>query len=75
MPIYYYIIIQGHLDQQRSEWLTGMTITNMDDGLAILSGPVVDQTALYGMLMKLRDLGLKLIAVQPIPSHGLTQNQ
>jgi hypothetical protein len=57
MPIYYHIPIQGHLDQRRSEWLTGMTITNIDDGLAILAGPLADQTALYGVLMKLRDLG------------------
>ena len=71
MPVYYHIIIQGHLDQRRSAWFAGLTITNMADGLAILAGPLVDQAALYGVLMQLRDLGVELLAVQPIAAHRL----
>src|SRR3712207_6783053 len=64
MPNYYQITVQGHLDARWSTWFDGLTITNVADGTAVLAGPVRDQAALHGVLMKVRDLGLPLIAVQ-----------
>jgi hypothetical protein len=61
----YQIIIQGHLDDRWSSWFDGLTITNRADGQAILVGVIEDQAALFRVLLKLRDLGLPLIAVQP----------
>jgi len=57
----YQIVVKGHLDQEWSEWFDGLTITTMDTGETILTGPVVDQTALHGVLIKIRDLGLPLL--------------
>lgn len=65
-PCYYQITIRAHLDSRWSSWFEGMTITNQPDGEAILIGPIVDQAALHGMLAKIRDFGLPLVAVQPI---------
>ncbi|HZG67078.1 MAG TPA: hypothetical protein VEZ12_10065 [Herpetosiphonaceae bacterium] len=59
------ITIRGHLEQHWSVWFEGLTITNDDNGEAILAGPVADQAALHGLLAKIRDLGLPLIAVVP----------
>ena len=57
------IRIAGHLDQEWSEWLNGFTITHSDQNETILTGTVPDQAALYGLIAKLRDLGVKLISV------------
>ena len=65
MATSYQIIIQGHLDGRWSAWFDGLTITNVADGRAILAGTIEDQAALFRALLKLRDLGLPLIAVQP----------
>ncbi len=59
----YHIRVKGHLDQRWSDWFDGLTITNAPNGEAILSGTIVDQAALHGVLMKVRDLGLPLLAV------------
>jgi len=59
----YRIIIKGHLDSEWSDWFDGLTITLVDNGETILSGPVVDQTALHGVLIKIRDLGLPLLSL------------
>jgi len=64
-PDEYRIHIQGHLDPQWSDWFERMTLTHNADGTTTLTGPVVDQAALYGLLDKLRDLGVQLISVQP----------
>ncbi len=66
MPRYYHITIQGHLDARWSTWFDGLTITNRDNGEAVLAGPIMDQAALHGVLVKIRDLGLPLVAVQPV---------
>jgi hypothetical protein len=63
MPTYYEITIQGHLDQHWSEWFDGLTITHEPNGTTTLAGPIVDQAALHGVLIKVRDLGLPLIGV------------
>jgi hypothetical protein len=64
MTNYYHITIQGHLDAGWTRWFDGLSITNDANGTAILAGQICDQAALYGVLIKIRDLGLPLIAVQ-----------
>lgn len=63
-PVVYQIKIKGHLGRQWAEWFVGLTITHDNNGDTLLSGPVVDQAALYGLLRKVRDLGLPLLAVR-----------
>ena len=65
MPMEYVITVQGHLDHHWSAWFEGLTITNRANGEALLAGSVQDQAALHGLLVKIRDLGLPLIAVVP----------
>jgi hypothetical protein len=59
----YTIRIKGHLGAQWAEWFDGLTITLHADGDTLLTGPIVDQAALHGLLRKVRDLGLPLISV------------
>lgn len=59
----YHIKIQGHLDRRWSDWLEGLALTHEPDGTTTLSGPIADQPALHGLLIKIRDLGLELISV------------
>ena len=58
----YQIRIKGHLGPKWADWFGGMTITLEDNGETLLTGPVVDQAALYGLLRKVRDLGLPLVS-------------
>jgi hypothetical protein len=62
----YRITIKGHIDGDWSDWFDGLTITLVDNGETILSGPIVDQTALHGVLIKIRDLGLPLLELSRI---------
>jgi hypothetical protein len=62
-PGLYEIRLKGHLDDRWADWFDGLTITREDDGNTRLTGAVVDQAALHGLLSKVRDLGLPLIAV------------
>ena len=62
-PGLYEIRIKGHLDNRRAAWFEGLTVTREENGNTLLTGPVVDQAALYGLLRKVRDLGLPLISV------------
>ncbi|HEX2576828.1 MAG TPA: hypothetical protein VHK88_10810 [Aquihabitans sp.] len=59
----YEIRVSGRLSSRWGTWFDGLTLTNEDDGTTVLSGPVVDQAALHGLLQKLRDLGLTLLAL------------
>ncbi len=59
----YQIVVKGHLDSEWSDWFDGLTITLGDNGETVLSGPLADQTALHGVLMKIRDLGLTLLSL------------
>ena len=59
----YQIRVKGHLDPQWADWFDGLTLTHRADGTTLLSGPVADQAALHGILIKIRDLGLPLLAV------------
>ena len=65
-PQHYRITIKGHLHPRWSEWFENLTITHLPDGTTTLSGLVVDQATLYGLIIKLRDMGLPLIAVQSL---------
>lgn len=62
-PAIYQIRIEGHLGHQWTDWFEGLTITLEEDGDSLLTGPVVDQAALYRLLKKVRDLGMPLISV------------
>jgi hypothetical protein len=63
MATYYQITLRGHLDSHWSDWFDRMTIINQDSGEVILRGPLADQAALHGVLIKIRDLGLPLLSV------------
>ena len=65
-PVVYQIRLKGHLGSQWTDWFGGLTITLGEDGDTLLTGPVVDQAALYALLKKVRDTGLTLIAVNQI---------
>jgi hypothetical protein len=72
--MFYQIRIEGHLNSQWAEWFGGLSITLEDNGDTLLTGPVADQAALYGLLKKVRDLGMPLVSVSPVePGHADTQ--
>ena len=56
--------VSGHLDDRWSEWLGGLAIHLQEDGTTMLIGPVVDQAALHGVIIRIRDLGLPLLSVK-----------
>ena len=62
-PLVYQIRIKGYLGRQWTDWFGGLTITLEDNGDTLLTGPVVDQAALYGLLKKVRDLAMPLLSV------------
>lgn len=62
----YQIRVKGYLSQQWNNWFEGLTITLEEDGNTLLSGPVVDQSALHGILKKIRDMGMPLLSVNPV---------
>lgn len=66
-PELYQIRLKGHLDSQWTDWFDGLTVTLEEDGNTLLTGPVIDQAALHGLLRKVRDIGMILISVNPLP--------
>lgn len=62
-PYVYQIRIRGHLSDPWANWFEGLTIALEDDGDTLLTGPVVDQAALFGLLKKVRDLGMPLVSI------------
>jgi hypothetical protein len=62
-PIVYEIKVEGHLSGQWTDWFGGVTITLEENGDTLLTGPVADQAALFGLLKKVRDLGMQLVSV------------
>ena len=69
-PLLYQIRIKGHLGREWADWFDGLTITALDNGETLLTGPVVDQAALHGLLTKVRDVGMPLLSVNRVtPSY------
>ncbi len=77
-PQVYHIRLNGHLGRQWTDWFEGLSITLEDNGETLLSGSVVDQSALHGLLKKVRDLGMPLISVTritPVPPDVSDSNK
>lgn len=62
-PMVYQIRIKGHLGQQWADWFGDLSITREENGDTLVTGPVVDQAALHGLLRRVRDLGVPLLSV------------
>jgi hypothetical protein len=62
-PTFYQIRVKGHLSEQWTGWFEGLTITLAEEGDTLLTGPIIDQAALFGLLKKVRDLGMTLVSV------------
>jgi hypothetical protein len=72
---FYEIRLKGHLDAQWATWFDGLTITLEENGDTLLSGPVADQSAVHGLLKKVRDLGMPLVSVIQIQSNRSEQGE
>lgn len=68
-PPVYQIRLKGHLSSEWAEWFEGLTISQQPNGDTLLTGPLVDQAALYGVLKKIRDLALPLLSLNPVPPN------
>jgi hypothetical protein len=65
-PMIYQIRIKGHLSREWTDWFEGLTITALDNDETLLTGPVLDQAALHGLLRKVRDRGMPLVSVMRV---------
>ena len=65
-PVVYQIRVKGVIDSRWSDWFDGLTICPQAGGTTLLTGPVRDQSALHGLLAKIRDLGLPLLSVKRV---------
>jgi hypothetical protein len=65
-PAIYQIRIKGYLSQHRMDWFEGLTVTLEEDGNTLLTGIVIDQAALHGLLKKVRDLAMPLLSVHSV---------
>ena len=70
--IIYQIRIEGQLGQQWIDWFDGLSINPGDNGTTLLTGPVIDQSALHGLLKKVRDLGTPLVSVNRMETDGFS---
>ena len=68
--VQYEIRVTGHLNSRWEAWFDGLSLTRADDGTTVIRGPIVDQAALYGVLQKLRDIGVPLISVTQLEPEG-----
>ncbi|NJM07227.1 hypothetical protein HC891_15110 [Candidatus Gracilibacteria bacterium] len=73
-PVVYQIKVKGQLGAHWSAWFGGMTMTQTNDGATLITGPVADQAALYGLLRKVRDLGLPLLGLQHCGTRNITHD-
>jgi hypothetical protein len=67
----YEIRVRGHLNGRWSDWFDGLKVINLENGETLLSGNIADQAALHGVLIKVRDLGLPLMAVTSVGPDGI----
>jgi len=65
-PIVYQVRVKSHLGSDWTDWFQGLTITLEENGDTLLTGPVIDQAALHGLLKRVRDLGISLVSVNPV---------
>ncbi len=71
-PQYVEIRLKGHLNDRWAGWFDGLKFVHQDDGTTIICGPVTDQAELYGLLRKVRDLGMALVSVNVLEGHYLS---
>ena len=64
--------VSGHLDNHWSEWFEGLAVERQVDGTTVLVGPVVDQAALHGVIIRIRDLGVSLLSMRRVNEDGST---
>ena len=77
-PMIYQIRVKSHLGSEWTDWFDGLCITLEENGDTLLTGPVIDQAALHGLLKKVRDLGMPLISVNQVQvseSHPENENK
>jgi len=68
-PTFYHIRVKGHLDDTLASWFDGLTVSNLEEGDALLSGSLPDQAALQGILQRISKLGLALLSVNTLPEE------
>ena len=68
-PMIYQIRVEGHLGEQWTDWFEGLTINLEDNGEMLLTGSLIDQSALFGLLKKVRDLGMPLVSVNRVKAE------
>ena len=68
--VQYEIRVKGHLNSRWAAWFDGLNLTRKEDGTTVIHGQIVDEAALHGVLQKLRDIGVPLIALTQLPSEG-----
>jgi hypothetical protein len=68
IPVVYQIRVKGQLEESWSDWFDGMVITHLEEGETLLTGPLIDQPALFGMLFKVSSLNLTLLSVTVVSS-------
>ena len=69
-PAIYQIRVEGHLSDEWSEWFDDMSIDRKEDGTSVLTGPVADQSALHGLLVKIHGMALPLLSLQRVEPDG-----
>lgn len=74
LPGHYEIRLRGELDECRTSWFDGLTLRREGDGNTVVVGLFADQAAIHGVLQRVRDLGLQLISVTPIPESRHTDD-